>query len=235
MIVEVNLLISILKLTKSNSVIVENVKRDSLIQISIMKKLLQNLQSQGLIYLKGDNVTADTYQRLKLAVKAVSLGADIEQVCSLLCWQEFEEIAAIALRNNGYEIAKNLRFKNAGRRREIDVVGWRKPLVVCIDCKHYHHGMSPSVLQRVVESQIQRTKALVETLPNAKIKLAFTAWGTAKFVPAILSLFPGRMKFYNAVPVVAILQLQDFISQLPLQVDYLTHISKEFNHLSNNT
>ena len=231
MVVELNLVISLLKLTRAGSVLIENVNRDARIPSDATKKLLQNLQNQELVYLKGDEVEADTSGRLKLAIKAVSLGADVEQVSSLLCWQEFEEIAAFTLRNNSYVVAKNVRFKHGGRKWEIDVVGCRKPLVVCVDCKHYHHGMSPSAMQKIAEAQTQRTKALAESLPNVTMKLDCASWDKAKFVPAILSLLPSRVKFCDDVPIVPILQLQDFISQLPIQVESLTYFRKEFSHL----
>src|SRR3972149_7200182 len=231
MVVELNLVISLLKLTGTGSVLIESVKKDARIPSEVTEKLLQNLQNQELIYLKGDTVKTDTCGRLKLAVKAVSLGADVERVSSLLCWQEFEEIAAFALRNNGYVVAKNVRFKHAGRKGEIDVVGCKKPLVACVDCKHYHHGMSPSAWQKIAEVQAQRAKALADTLPSDTIKLDCASWDRAKFVPVILSLLPSRAKFYDDVPIVPVLQLQDFISQLPVQVECLTYFRKEFSHL----
>jgi len=231
MVVELNLLISLLKLTGNGSALIEDVKRDARIPTEIMEKLLQNLQNHEAVYLKDGSVEVDASSRLKLAVKAVSLGADIERVSSLLCWQEFEEIAAFALRNNSYVVAKNVRFKHGGRKWEVDVVGCKKPLVVCIDCKHYHHGLSPSAMQKIAEAQVQRTEALADTLPSTTIKLDCASWDKAKFVPAILSLLPGRAKFYDEVPIVPVLQLQDFISQLPVQVEVLTYFQKEFTHL----
>lgn len=235
MIVELNLLISLLKLTENGSVLIEDVKKEARISSEITEKLLANLQNQELIYLKGDIVEVDTSNRLKLAVKAVLLGADVERVSGLLCWQEFEEIAALALRNNGYTVAKNVRFNHGGRKWEIDVVGCRKPLVVCVDCKHYHHGMSPSAVQKIAEAQAQRTKALADVLPNTKIKLDCTGWSKAKFVPAILSLLPSKAKFYDEVPIVPVLKLQDFISQLPAQLEALAYFRKEFCRLGNDS
>jgi Holliday junction resolvase-like predicted endonuclease len=231
MVIELNLVISLLKLTGNGSVLIESVNRDARLPSDVTEKLLQNLQNQELVYLKDDIVETDTIGRLKLAVKAVSLGADVERVSSLLCWQEFEEIAAFTLRNNAYVVVKNVRFKHAGRKWEIDVVGCRKPLVVCVDCKHHHHGMSPSTMQKIADAQVLRTKALADTLPNVTMKLDCASWDKAKFVPAILSLLPSRVKFCDDVPIVPVLQFQDFINQLPVQVESLTYFRKEFSHL----
>jgi Holliday junction resolvase-like predicted endonuclease len=231
MVVELNLLISLLKLTKNDSALIEDVKIEARLPSNVMEKLLQKLQRQDLVYLKDDAVKVNACGRLSLAVMAVSLGGDVERVSSLLCWQEFEEMAAAALRSNGYTVTRNLRFTFAGRRWEIDVVGCMKPLVVCIDCKHYHHGVPPSVMKRIVESQTQRVRALSDMLPSVKIKLDCVCWGKAKFVPAVLSLLPVRSKFFEGVPVVPVLQLQDFLSHLPLEVNSLTYFSKAFSHL----
>ncbi len=229
--VECNLVISLLKLTKKGPVLTENVNRDARIPSSIARKLLEKLQNEGLIYLKQDSVEVS---RLKLAVKAASLGADLEHISNLLCWQEFEEITAFALKNNGYTVSNNVRFKNEARKWEIDVVGCKKPLVVCIDCKHWQHAIAPSALKKIVDSQVERTRALADSLPNVALRLECTRWSRAKFVPSILSLMPSSFKFYYEVPIVPVLQLQDFINQLPAYIDSLQNFSKTFNSLSHN-
>jgi Holliday junction resolvase-like predicted endonuclease len=222
---------SLLKLTKDGPVLLESVKRDAKTTSGIARKLLEKLQNEDMVYLKQDSVEADSYSRLKLAVKAVSIGADVEHVSNLLRWQEFEDIAAVALERNNYIVAKNVRFKHAGRRWEIDVVGCRKPLVICIDCKHWRHGTAPSALRRITEAQVERTRALAESLPNVSLELECAKWDKAKLIPAILTLVPVSFKFYDKVPIVPVLQLQDFLSQLPAYTESLKYFSKEFNHL----
>ncbi len=202
-------------------------KLPSIVTLNLLKKL----QNEGLIYLKGDIIEVDSQNRLKLAVKAVELGADVECISNCLLWQEFEAMAALALQLNGYQTLKNVRFKHAGRRWEIDVVGCRKPHVVCIDCKHWHHGMQFSRLKTVVESQTARVAAFADSLPNPSLNLHCVSWEKAKFLPVILSLVPFRSKFCNEVPAVPVLQLQDFISQLPLQVQSLRCFDRTFNRL----
>lgn len=231
MVVERDLLLSLLKLTKDGPVLVEHVKSDAKTTLSIARKLLEKLQNEDLVYLRQGTVEADSYRRLKLAVKAIALGADVENVSNMLRWQEFEDIAAVALERNGYAVAKNVRFKHAGRKWEIDLVGCRKPLVICIDCKHWRHGTSPSALKRIAEAQVERTRALTESLPNVSLELECTKWDKAKFAPAILTLMPVSFKFYDKVPIVPVLQLQDFLSQLPAYTESLKYFLKEFNHL----
>lgn len=231
MVIERNLLISLLKLTENGGVTQESVNRDAKVPVSIGVKLLQKLQSVNLVYLNADVVNVDAHSRLQIAVRAVELGADVEQVSAFLDWQEFEAIAGLALERNGYGVAKNVRFKYAGRRWEIDVVGCRKPLVVCIDCKHWRHGISPSVLTKIVAAQMDRVEALSDFLPGPSPKIACTTWEYAKFFPVILSLVPSRFKFYENVPIVPVLQLQDFLSQMPVYSTSLKNFRRLFKHL----
>jgi Holliday junction resolvase-like predicted endonuclease len=231
---ERNLAISLLKLTKKGPVLTELVKREAHLTSAITMKLLVKLQNECVVYLKQGSVEVERSGRIKLAVQAVSLGADIEGISNLLCWQEFEEIAGFTLKNNGYVVSNNVRFKQSGRRWEIDVVGCKKPLVVCIDCKHWQHSISPSALKRIVDLQVERTRALADTLPKPSLKLECTHWSSAKFMPAILSLIPCAYKFYCEVPVVPILQLQDFLNQFSAGTENLLFFNKTFNKLSHN-
>ena len=231
MVIDRNLLISLLKLTQDGNVLTKCVNQEARVASDIAGKLLEKLQNEGVITLKNDFVEVTGDSRLRLAVKAISLGADVEHVSSLLRWQEFEDIAAVALERNGYVTAKNVRFKHGGRRWEIDVVGCRKPLVLCVDCKRWQRGLTPSALGKIVEAQVTRTRALTDTLPNPSLKFECVKWSGAKFVPVILSLVPCSFKFYDEVPVVPVLQLQDFLVQLPAYVEQLTYFTSEFSHL----
>ncbi len=196
--------------------------------------LLQKLTSEGLLKWDGEYIAIDTENRLKLAVKAISLGVDVQTASDFLQWQEFESFAATALANNGYVVKQNLRFKHSNHRREIDVIGCRKPLVVCVDCKDFHRAVSPSAIKRIVEAQTERTKGLADSLPNISTGLECCKWSRAKFVPVILVLVPCRFKFYDNVPIVPVLQMQDFLHQLPLEVESLNYFRKGFTHLSHN-
>jgi hypothetical protein len=232
---ECKMYISLLKMTKEGPALIKDVKNDSHLTTDIVEKLLGKLQNQNIVYVTGESVQADAQGRLQLAVLAATAGYDIETVSNLLCWQEFEELAATALRNNNFAVHKNLHFKGANRRWEIDVVGCKKPLVICIDCKHYQHRIAPSALKKIVEAQIERTKAFADSLPNVALKMDCSTWESAKFVPAVLSLLPSSFKFYNTVPIVPVLQLQDFLTQFPAYANSMKFIQKSFSHLSHDS
>lgn len=229
--IEKNLLISLLKLTKKGPILAESVNKDAKIIPHITRKVIKQLENEGLLIQNKDFIEVNSSNRLRLAAKAVSLGADLENVSSFLHWKEFEDIAAIALQRNYYTTVKNLRFKKGGRRWEIDVVGCRKPLVLCVDCKRWHRSVKPSSIKKIVEAQVERTCELADTLPTPLLKLECVKWNKAKFLPVILSLIPSSLKFYDNVPVVPVLQLQDFLTQLPAYVESLKYLTKDFSHL----
>jgi len=219
--VEMELLLSILKLTASGAVSYELVNKDANIPSATARKLLGKLQNEGLVYCRLRFIEVDTARRLELAVRAVRLGADLERVSTFLSWREFEAVAAMGLEQNGHSVARNLRFKHGGRRWEVDIVGSRKPLAVCVDCKHWRHGLHLSKLRKIVEEQVDRTSALAQALPNLVNKTECASWNHAKLVPVVLSLTTGNPKFLDNVPIVPVLQVQDFLNQLPACADSL--------------
>jgi len=231
---ECNLLISVLKLTKNGSALIKDINTEARLPQTLCIELLQKLQNENILKLKNDTAEIETEERIKLAIKAVTTGADIQHISTLLHWQEFEQISAIALKYNGYSIHNNIRFKHENKRYEIDVIGCRKPLVICIDCKHWANTITPSALRKIVEQQTQRTKALSDTLPNTKLKLECTQWDTAKFTPAVISLMPSTCKFHDQVPIVPVFSLQDFINQLPLHIENVKTYPKKFTTLTSN-
>jgi len=229
---EREMLISVLRHTKEGPVLIRDVNLDARLPLAVCKVLLDELQNEKLVYVKDEKLFSDSESRVKIAAKAACLGVDLQRISDVLCWQEFEEIAGLALKINGYTVYNNVRFKHGSRRYEIDVVGCRKPLVVCIDCKRWQHSIGASALRKIVEEQAQRTQALADSLPNVKLKLDCTKWENAKFVPAVLSLMPGAFKFYYEVPIVPVLALQDFIIQLPFHLETVKLFSKRFSTLS---
>jgi hypothetical protein len=88
-----------------------------------------------------------------------------------------------------------------------------------------------SALKKIVEAQVERARALADTLPTPSLKVECVKWNKAKFVPVILSLMPSSFKFYDNVPVVPVLQLQDFLTQLPAYIGEVKYFTKEFSHL----
>jgi len=223
--VEKNVLLSLLRLTRSGSVRKELLAKDAKTPTQATEQALKKLSQNDLFNEHEGVIEASPSQRVKMAVQAIRLAADLERVCNLLSWTEFESIAAQAFEANGYRVMKNLRFKQASRRWEIDVIGLKKPLILCVDCKHWKRGWQRAATVKAVEAQIERTEAFAKALPNYYQKARLEGWETATLLPIVMSLTPGPYKFYNNVPIVPVLQLQDFINELPAQA----HLLKKFH------
>jgi hypothetical protein len=182
------------------------------------RKLLQILHNRGLVYVKGGFIEISCLQRIKLAAKGLELGVDYETLSSLLEWKEFERVTALALEKHGYDAQTNVRFKYSARRWEIDVVGYRKPLILCVDCKHWHHGLPPSRAANIAEEQERRTLSFLHSFPNPDTGSDCASWREMIFVPVIVTLIPAKTKFIYQVPMVPILQLNNFLTELPMQL-----------------
>jgi len=223
MAVERNILVSILKLTKSGPVAKELVARDANVPTQVTNELLKKFRDAELIKWKNKTIEASSNQRLKIAVHAIRSGADFERVCRVLEWIEFENIAAAAFEANNFAVRRRFRFKWTQKRWEIDVLGCREPLITCVDCKHWSHGWRESAIRKAVEAQALRTKVLAEALPSLQKEIRLVQWRHATLIPVVLSLVPGPLKFYNKVPIVPILQLQNFLNELPAHTTSLKH------------
>jgi len=214
-------LLSLLKLTRTGPVHRKLLSRDARVSAIATEQALRKLFRSDLVWETENLIDASQVQRVKIAVYALKLGADSERVCSLLSWNEFESVATQVFEINGYRTMKNFRFKHASKRWEIDVVATKKPLILCVDCKHWKRGWQRAATVKAVETQTERTQAFAKTLPNYNKKAKLENWETATVIPMVMSLKPGPYKFHNNVPVVPVLQLQDFINELPAQARLL--------------
>lgn len=227
MTLEKSALISLLKLTRTGPVSRPFFTKAARIPEDAAKKALAKFAHMSLFDEHGDIIEASPRQRVRMSVYALTLGSDVERVCKLLSWAEFEMIAGQAFETNDYRVVRNLHFTQGTTRWEIDVLGIRKPLIICVDCKHWRRGWRSAATARTVEAQVKRTEALAEVLPRDVHKIGLESWHKATLVPLVLSLLPGPHRFYNAVPVVPILQLQDFISEVDVELNSLHHIDRK--------
>jgi len=218
-----DVLISILKLTNSGAAAEEAVAMDANVPVQVTNDFLEGLREIGLIECENGKIEVSSNQRVKLAIHAINHGTDIERVCKVLEWIEFENFAATAFETNNFAVKRRFRFKASGRRWEIDVLAYSEPIVVCVDCKRWRRGWGNSAITKVAAAQAQRTEALAKAPHPLQRRIGLDEWRQAILFPAIISLFPGPVKFYKKVPVVPILQLQNFLDEFQGHTTELTH------------
>lgn len=222
---EGEIILSVLKLTKSGIVQKDQVAKTACTPADVADEVLRTLSKKGLIQLKEKIVEIAPSQRLQLAIEAIKQGADIEHASRFLEWKEFEDMAATAFEINHYTVKRNFHFKANDKRWEIDLLACKQPLIACVDCKHWQHGWSRASIMKATEAQVERTKALADSLQNFTEKLGLTEWTRVTLIPIVLSLVPSQFKFHNGTPIVPILKLQSLINELPAQTVLLTHFS----------
>jgi Holliday junction resolvase-like predicted endonuclease len=223
MTIKTNVLISILKLTENGPAAEEAVAMDANVPVHVANNVLRGLREIGLIECENEQIELSSNQRVKLAIHAINHGTDIERVCKVLEWKEFENFAATAFETNNFAVKRRFRFKASGRRWEIDVLAYSEPIVVCVDCKRWRRGWGNSAITKVAAAQAERTEALAKAPHPLQRRIGLEGWKQATLFPVIISLFPGPVKFYSKVPVVPILQLQNFLDEFQGHMSELRH------------
>ena len=212
--IERELLVALLESTRSETVAWGNLRSEIKTTSEALERFLEGLINEGLIMEKNGLLEASPAQRLKLAVKAVEASADMERVGRTLGWMEFEEMVAHVFEENGFGTRRRFRFTANGRRWEIDVLAYRKPLVACAECKHWTRGLGNSSALKVAKAHVEKVMVFSENLAEHADKLGLNGWNRAVVVPIAMSLTRPPMRFYERVPAVSILELPSFLSDL---------------------
>lgn len=222
-VVEREILVALLEQTREEATALGNLRAHVRITGDALHFLLERLKQEGLIKENGGLIEASPVQRLEMAVKAVKLGADFERVCRALGWLEFEEMVAHILEENGYRVRRRFRFKAKGRRWEVDVLAYRHPLVLCIECKRWTRGMGNSAVRNIMETHLEKVRVLSEKLVTLSPDLGLRMWTKAVVVPLTLSLSQASTSFHGGAPIVSVLKLPDFLSEFEGRMDNLFH------------
>ncbi len=226
--VELEILITVLKLTQTGPIEYSLVSRSARIPACTAEGFLERLAATGLVKWKGKTLEASPEQRVGIAVQALKLGADFERVCRLVEWKEFESIAKVAFEAFSYQVVRNFRFKGRnGKRWEIDLLSYKQPIIVSLDCKLWRRNWARASIIKTSEEHVERTRAFVDCLPILQAKFNLDGWTHATVIPLVLSLLPGPFKFHRATPIVPILQLRSFLNELPFYTELLSHFRQE--------
>ena len=191
---------------------------------TVVEESLHSLQEAGALTIVGENIHVAADQRLRVAETAIMKGADPEHVARELSWQEFERFTSQVLRLEGYATANHFVFKHSGHRYEIDVLGAREPMVLCIDCKHWHHGWAASKIKAAAEHQLLRAQSLSEVFTSYGKKHQIAGWQSVRLLPIVLTLADLSPELVDGVPVVSAFRLRDFLCQISPWIEKLHFI-----------
>lgn len=220
--IQAKILLSIIKLSAQGLTSLFEIHKNSHISTVTIEETLTNLVEKNLVKFKGGEIGASSEQRLKLALLAIQHGADLENACRYLGWKEFEDLTIVALELNNFVTHKHFRYKSALRRYEIDVLGFRKPFILSVDCKHWQRSWQRAATKKMVEAQFQRT-AVLASFPLKIIKKGrIKDWKNAMLIPVVLTLSEAPFKIYMGVPVVPIFNFHSFLLEMFAYEDELT-------------
>lgn len=159
--------------------------------------------------------------KVQVAMHSIQLGQPERQILDSLTWQEFEEFVSAIFDRHNFSVHHRYRF-TITRRYEIDVIATRKPILFCVDCKHYgiRRGKS-SILRNAVEEQFKRTKALATQFAAHQAKLNCLGWRKVKLLPLVVTMLHEELIFHEKIPIVPATQLNAFILDYDKALDKL--------------
>jgi len=173
------------------------------------------------LFSSGSGLYCGPLDRVRLALYALRNGVDVNRISLALSWKEFEKICSLFLSSFDYVIYRNFRFKFDGRRYELDVIGVRKPFLVCVDCKRWSAYRS-SVLKLHSIKHFNRVKALASL--DFYSEFGLSNWNEAVFIPVMVTIFEDLGGSYAGIPIVSILKFNSFVDELFLGVDSIRKI-----------
>jgi len=127
---------------------------------------------------------------------------DLEMVSETVIWQNFERLAAFIFEKNDFTVTVNTVKTWNKKRRQYDVISWRSNQTFLVECKKWAGSRYRlSALKKAIEHHKERT-TFYETLMNEDA------------IPVVVTLVEEEIHLYQGVPIVPILKLNSFISEL---------------------
>lgn len=183
------------------------------------RAVVDSLLERGVLLKEGDKLIAP--DRVSLVEALLSYGFTAECLARLLSWKSFEEFLGGVFDRHGYSLIRNFRFSCGGRRFEVDILALKKPLVICVECKHYKRPRTAAPDKRILERHTERTRALAESIPGLSLELGVSGWGKIKVLPLIVTLL--QESFYRKIPVVPVFKLNSFLLELDANIDSMCY------------
>jgi len=125
------------------------------LRTTAMGELLKALEQEGLARRSGSSVELLKGGRTALAVAAIGLGASATRISENLSPGEFEDLASRILRAHSFKVRTRIRVRDNQGATELDVVGWRRPRALFIDCKRWPRR---TVYANVCDRQAERVR-----------------------------------------------------------------------------
>ncbi|MBS7610709.1 hypothetical protein KEJ27_00630 [Candidatus Bathyarchaeota archaeon] len=207
---------TLLRIKRSEEYSLTKLSEETKISVETIKDALMEITDA--VTVKNDTISIAEHGRVQIAILCLNLAADPSYISRYLDWREFEDFTAAIVNMYGYMVYRNYRFKSMDRRWEIDILAIKKPVLLCLNCKHFLKQSWTSLRKAALE-ELERAEALKQALPGLKLQPEPSkGW---RILPAIVTLLTPKFKIYDKIPVIKVTELRNFLEELTLYVDSL--------------
>lgn len=193
-----------------------------------LTELIDRMATAGLLQSVTDTqVCIPGTTKVQLAIRSIQLGQPERRILNALTWQEFEDFVSTVFSIHNFQVHPRYRFKTI-RRYEIDIIATRKPIIFCVDCKHYGIRLGKSsVLRKAAEAQRMRVEELAKHFAANQVELDCLNWLKAHLIPMLVTLLIEEVSFFGHIPLVPAASLNAFLLEYERYFDQLDLISPE--------
>ena len=159
-----------------------------------------------------DEIIFREKSKMLASIKAIQEGEELVGISKYLDWREFEILTAELTEKHDYECLTNI--VTSKPRMQIDVIAIGKSHRIVFDCKHWKKQLGPSNIRKIADNHVKRCEKYFRTTNSED---------DSKIFPVILTMSIENNKIVNGVPIVSIVQLNNFL----LEINSLENIIKE--------
>lgn len=146
------------------------------------QELLSEMENEGLARRSGRSVELSAGSKVSMVVEAIRRGAPLSTIENLSP-SEFEDFVSKLLAAQSFAVKTRMRFRSPDGGSEMDVVGWKRPRALCIDCKRWPRR---TVYSTPCRKQVERVRKW-----GAVALRRMGATGKAKGFPIVVTVIPG--------------------------------------------
>ena len=127
---------------------------------------------------------------------------DLEQVSKEAVWQNFEVLVGFIFEANDFQVNVNKVRTFNKKRRQYDVIAKKNNRTYLVECKKWSgNRYRLSALKKAIQQHKERTE-FYRNLTEENL------------VPVIVTFIEEDIKFYEGMPIIPILRLNSFISEI---------------------
>jgi len=172
-----------------------------------IENILLEVEREGYTRRSGDTLELTKGGRVALVLAAMRIGQPSSEAAQHLGPSEFEDLVSHILGVHSFEVMTRVRLRNKSVGAEFDVVGWKEPRAVFIDCKRWPKR---AVYSTPCRSQRDR----VETWGSAALSRMGLAGGVAKAFPMVVTVVPGVERCVEGCLLIGVDKLDSAVGKL---------------------